>query len=496
MIILKKIICLVLSLVVIITVSFPIAVYGNVKSYNSKAHLIQEGDYSYADTSVNSVSLDSNTVTEIENLIYKNLIECNNSFNIAKFEFSLEQFLVEFPIIYSNVINNHPELFYVSSNINFNYNQNTPYLVVSVFPGYTMSKEEILSAKTDFDNEITRIISKTDDTMTDLQKALTVHDYICSLAIYPTLIFNDKNECTNDKDIYHSAYGFVKDRKIVCAGYTLIYSAVMNKLNIPCRYVISDKMSHAWNAICINNKWYNVDLTWDDSTYCETDKNNMSKFAHNYFLKSQYDFETNKNHEDIIYPDGIECTDTTYDNAFWDNYISNIYSYKGDYYYLDLDAESFKINIIKRDKNGNTSIINKNIYKSMYSKYSSGISSPYAYLVKIGNVLYFTASNSTSSHLYYYDLLTNKENEFKTFSNRNMGLGEIDGTLYYALLDDKYNYNRLDKLDIFMELYNATSSVYGFSPYLDINRDGYINAKDYASIYISQKNKQFINFFY
>lgn len=486
MIVLKKLWCLVLSLIMIVGITSPIAVYARTKSYQTHANLIQEGDYSCADISAQSISVDTNTLNEAENTIYQSLMECETFFNVAKYQIPLS----EFNIIYSNVINNHPELFYVSSNVKYYYLENPFPHASSVYPAYTMSQNEIASAKINFDNELNRIISKTDDTMTDLQKALTVHDYICSLAIYPNI---DNN---NDKDIYHSAYGFVKDRKIVCAGYALIYSAVMNKLNIPCRYVISDKMSHAWNAICINNKWYNVDLTWDDSTYCETDKNNMSKFAHNYFLKSQYDFETNKNHEDIMYPDSIECTDTTYDNAFWDNYISNIYSYKGDYYYLDLDTENFKINIIKRDKNGNTAIINKNIYKSMYSKYSSGISSPYAYLVKIGNVLYFTASNSTSSRLYYYDLLTNKENEFKTFSNRNMGLGEIDGTLYYALLDDKYSYNHLDKLDIFMELYNATSSVYGFSPYLDINRDGYINAKDYASIYISQKNKQFINFFY
>ena len=486
MIVLKKLWCLVLSLIMIVGITSPIAVYARTKSYQTHANLIQEGDYSCADISAQSISVDTNTLSEAENTIYQSLMECETFFNVAKYQIPLS----EFNIIYSNVINNHPELFYVSSNVKYYYLENPFPHASSVYPAYTMSQNEIASAKINFDNELNRIISKTDDTMTDLQKALTVHDYICSLAIYPNI---DNN---NDKDIYHSAYGFVKDRKIVCAGYALIYSAVMNKLNIPCRYFISDGMKHAWNAICIDNKWYNVDLTWDDTSYCSTNENDMSKFSHTNFLKSQSDFETNRGHYDIKYPDGIECTDTTYDNAFWDNYISNIYSYKGDYYYLDLDTENFKINIIKRDKNGNTAIINKNIYKSMYSKYSSGISSPYAYLVKIGNVLYFTASNSTSSRLYYYDLLTNKENEFKTFSNRNMGLGEIDGTLYYALLDDKYSYNHLDKLDIFMELYNATSSVYGFSPYLDINRDGYINAKDYASIYISQKNKQFINFFY
>lgn len=483
MIVLKKLWCLVLSLIMIVGITSPIAVYARTNLYQTHANLIQEGDYSCADISAQSISVDKNTLSEAENTIYQNLMKCESYINIAKYQIPTS----EFNIIYSNVINNHPELFYVSSNVGYSYIENPFPQASSIYPVYTMSQNEIASAKIDFDNELNRIISKTDDTMTDLQKALTVHDYICSLAIYPNI------DNKNDKDIYHSAYGFVKDRKIVCAGYALIYSAVMNKLNIPCRYVISDKMSHAWNAICIDNKWYNVDLTWDDTSYCSTNENDMSKFSHTNFLKSQSDFETNRGHYDIKYPDGIECTDTTYDNAFWNDYISNIYTYKGDYYYIDLDKDNFLINIVKRDLNGNTTIINKNNYLCVYAKYSNGTFSPYGYMVKIDDIFYFTASDNTSSHLYCYDLLTNKEYKFKDFSFQNAVLGEIDGTLYYTLTNDNRNYKCLDRLEMFDNLYHATPTNQEYSPYIDTNRDGIINAKDYASIYFSQKNKQIIN---
>ena len=319
-------------------------------------------------------------------------------------------------------------------------------------------------------------MSLTDDSMSDLQKALTVHDYICSLAIYPNLNYY------GDKAIYHSAYGFVKDRNIVCAGYALIYSAVMKSLGIPCRYVISEKMSHAWNAICIDNKWYNVDLTFDDTTYTSTNSNDMGKYSHKYFMKSTDNYQTYKNHNGMIYPDNIECTDTTYDSAFWDNYTCNIITYNGDYYYLDMDTENFALRILKRDIKGNTSVLNKNNYLSVYGKYSDGVIMPYAQIVKINDVLYFTASLNDTADLYCYDLKTDKEYTIKEINGKCGGLGEINGTLYYALTSDTQNYIEINKLDMFDNLYPGTSNKQGYSPYVDINHDGYINAKDYVQL--------------
>lgn len=466
----KKVLCIILSITAFFTCFSSLIVYADVSYNESEVELLQEGDLPDTDISFSSSVLDEETLNKVRNDIYQCLI------NLKKFVY-IDSYKVptsEIALIYSNIVNNNPELFYVSSNVGYTYFESSK-TVARVEPVYTLTESEIAQQKILFDNEINHIVSLTDDTMSDLQKALTVHDYICSLAIYPNINYGDKA-------IYHSAYGFVKDRNIVCAGYTLIFSAVMKALDIPCRYVISDSMSHAWNAICINNEWYNVDLTWDDTTYTSTGSNNMGKYSHKYFMKSTDNYQTYKNHNGMIYPDDIECTDTTYDNAFWDNYTCNIITYNGDYYYLDMDTENYVLRIIKRDKTGNTTVLNKNNYLSVYGTYSDGVIVPYGQIVKINDVLYFTASLNNSADLYCYDLNTEKEYTIKEIDGKCGGLGEINGTLYYALTSDTDNYIEINKLEMFNNLYPGTSNTQGYSPYIDINRDGYINSKDYIQL--------------
>lgn len=455
----------------LITVFSPFAVYANVKFGNSTVASEENSDTPDTDINFDFFNPDEKTAKEMENTIIQGLLSMQSRIDLAKYKIPNTQAA----IVISNIINGNPDLFFVSTNIAYSYNTTTNY-VVSFIPAYALSSvSEINSAKILFNNEMNKILAKTNDGMSDLQKALTVHDYICNFAVYP-------NFDNGDEAIYHSAYGFVKDRKIVCAGYALIYSAVMKSLDIPCRYVISEEMKHAWNAICIDNKWYNVDLTFDDTTYTSINSNDMGKYSHKYFMKSTDNYQTYKNYNGMIYPDNIECTDTTYDSAFWDNYTCNIITYNGDYYYLDMDTENFALRILKRDIKGNTSVLNKNNYLSVYGKYSDGVIMPYAQIVKINDVLYFTASLNDTADLYCYDLKTDKEYTIKEINGKCGGLGEINGTLYYALTSDTQNYIEINKLDMFDNLYPGTSNTQGYSPYVDINKDGYINSKDYVQI--------------
>lgn len=58
----------------------------------------------------------------------------------------------------------------------------------------------------------------------------------------------------------------------VCAGYSKAFQLLMNRCGIECLYVTgyiyyettNEKIFHAWNLICLDNEWYNVDVTWDD----------------------------------------------------------------------------------------------------------------------------------------------------------------------------------------------------------------------------------------
>lgn len=84
------------------------------------------------------------------------------------------------------------------------------------------------------------------------------HDRIISMIKYDT-----------KKNCLYSAYGGLYKGRTVCNGYALIMYKLLNEMGIPCKFVTGYTDGcignlHAWNIVKIKNKWYNVDVTWDD----------------------------------------------------------------------------------------------------------------------------------------------------------------------------------------------------------------------------------------
>ena len=98
---------------------------------------------------------------------------------------------------------------------------------------------------------------------TRYEKIKGVHDYLISHMKY-------------DAKYYNPYYAFKKGRGM-CMSYSLAYQRILQELNIPCVYVKGKR--HAWNLVKIGSYWYNVDVTWDDSTN-----------SYKYFLKGYNNF--------------------------------------------------------------------------------------------------------------------------------------------------------------------------------------------------------------
>ena len=139
-------------------------VYADVQHNESKVQLLQEGDLPDTDISFSSSVLDEETLNKVKDDIYRCMIDLNNFVYIDKYNVPTS----EIALIYSNVINNNPELFYVSSNLGYTYFESSK-TVARVEPTYTLNASEIKEQKIIFDNEIKHIVSLTDDSMSDLQ---------------------------------------------------------------------------------------------------------------------------------------------------------------------------------------------------------------------------------------------------------------------------------------------------------------------------------------
>jgi uncharacterized repeat protein (TIGR02543 family) len=95
----------------------------------------------------------------------------------------------------------------------------------------------------------------------DYEIALAAHDLINNKVVYDDDIYDDGYD--EDNRYSQSAYSALCTDLTVCAGYTLAYEMIMNAMGIDCIGVTSDE--HAWNKVILEDNWYNVDCTWDDT---------------------------------------------------------------------------------------------------------------------------------------------------------------------------------------------------------------------------------------
>lgn len=103
-----------------------------------------------------------------------------------------------------------------------------------------------------------------DESMSDYEKELAVHDYIVANCEYDTgllSVFGAYGKYSSDP------YGALLKGKAICSGYTTTFQLFMDMLEIPCislKAGDTDGEEHAWNMVQINDEWYYVDVTWDD----------------------------------------------------------------------------------------------------------------------------------------------------------------------------------------------------------------------------------------
>ena len=165
-----------------------------------------------------------------------------------------------------SILNNYVHPFNSFESITFNFDDN----IIEITVEHTYTKEQ--------QDEINKIVDtiineNIKDNMSTKEKIKTIHDYIINETNYDT--FKTKNiKDTTYKS--NTAYGVLIEHFGICSGYSDTMSIFLNKLNI-INYKISNDQ-HIWNLVCLDGKWYHLDLTWDDPV---SDKNVTRD---NYFL--------------------------------------------------------------------------------------------------------------------------------------------------------------------------------------------------------------------
>ena len=142
-------------------------------------------------------------------------------------------------------------------------------VTITYSKNYTEKEIALVNAKIDY--LFKYLYNPKDNQIVNIRR---IHDYIAKHTRY------DSNRADNDIIVYKSdiAYGPLIQGYALCGGYADAISLYLDKMNI-INYKVSSN-EHVWNAIKLNNKWYHLDLTWDDPI-TDTGEDYL---LHDYFL--------------------------------------------------------------------------------------------------------------------------------------------------------------------------------------------------------------------
>jgi hypothetical protein len=152
-----------------------------------------------------------------------------------------------------------------------------------IYNSYSMNKRiNVKVTKRYSEEEIKQINDKIDSIIKELKidkeenvydKIKLFHDYIANTNKYDSDRENNSSKYHSDK-----AIGTLFEGYSVCNGYADTMSIFLDKIGVSNIKVATD--DHVWNAIYLNDKWYHIDLTWDDPI------NNLKKdmIIYDYFM--------------------------------------------------------------------------------------------------------------------------------------------------------------------------------------------------------------------
>lgn len=174
------------------------------------------------------------------------------------------------------VIGDHPELFWIDTGYSYKYTGDGTAEIDLLF---NQTADNLDASKSLFNQVAQEIVNQAQGLTSDYEKEVKVHDLLISQVTY------NLNAPMNQ-----SAYSALVNGQTVCAGYARAFQYLMQQINVPCYYCTGYAgENHAWNIIKLDDGYYNVDTTWDD-----TDPN-----TYDYFNCSDADYAKDHVRKDL-----------------------------------------------------------------------------------------------------------------------------------------------------------------------------------------------------
>lgn len=179
--------------------------------------------------------------------------------------------------IFEAVYNDHPELFWMDTAYACKYMGTGQCVEIDL--EFNSTAQDLDSARADFDSRAGEIVAAAQSLPDSYTKEKFVHD-----TLLDTITYNAH------AGMNQSAYSALVGGETVCVGYARAFQYILQQLGIPCYYCTGYAgESHAWNIVALDDGFYNVDTTWDDS----------GNGRYDYFNKTDADYASNHIRQDM-----------------------------------------------------------------------------------------------------------------------------------------------------------------------------------------------------
>ena len=159
---------------------------------------------------------------------------------------------------YYAVLADHPEFFWVGTNIEIQQSGMTG-KVVSYRLSVTVPASERDAMRAQLEAAADACIAGISADATVYQKVKYVYEYLIDVVDYAQGSRDNQN--VQSALLYHSS---------VCAGYARAFQYILHRMGLFCTYVtgkIETGGDHGWNIVRIGDYYYNVDVTWGDPVF-------------------------------------------------------------------------------------------------------------------------------------------------------------------------------------------------------------------------------------
>lgn len=305
--------------------------------YNEELHNEKFLEKNYYRNDVNTMSL--------KDYIIQESLACPEAIDISAYQIpvdDVEKILV--PVLY------YDELFYING-FSYDYLSSTNE-VMNIYFSYTLTTDEIQNAWNVINNEVKKYEKGIKSEWNELEKVLYTNNFLCQTCEYAT----DTTIITT-----HTLYGALVSKEPVCDGYSHAFRYLLNQVGIEATIATSTSMNHAWNLVNIDDEYYHIDVTWNDTLY--NGVRGVGITAYEFFLASDDSFKNERKSAHTDWVADVKATSTKYDGTQdWRNQ-TNYLIYKDNYWYFinKLSDYSFELNKLDlRKSNIEKTLVNTN----------------------------------------------------------------------------------------------------------------------------------------